>query len=297
MTDSTVVALCADKNIEVGLHVTLHSLVTNSLSRVKIFLVLKGYGACDIQNIHRSLENTGGDYELIPIAFDDQMFKQLKGLHGNTFAYTRMMLPQLLDEPKVIYLDSDLVVNTDLTFLFKTSLEGCLVGASGIGNIEWALEKQFFLSLGMDKSAKYFNSGVLLLDLDKWRNERVLEKCLQFANKYPRELSTADQTILNYIFYPNNFLELPEKWNCALYPNSDYRRLDISDRILHFVGSPKPWDLGGEFLHASFPIFEATLKQTYFKDFRSYKRINMRKIWRTLRLMRSYWKNTTFHVR
>ena len=289
MLSEISVAVCADKNIEVGLHVTLYSLLESSQHPVKIYFLQKGYDSRDIEALHKTLAAFTGLYKLMIVNFDDSIFDQYRGLHGNKFAFTRIMLATFINDNRIIYLDSDLVIKKDLGTLFHENLNGHIIGVSGVSIIEWSLERDFFTSLGLEKEAKYFNSGVMLIDLDKWRALNITQKCIEFADRYPNMLITADQTVLNYVFYKNNFYELDKSYNQVLYPNSKPIESNESNKIFHFVGSPKPWDFGGEVFHNNYPLFRSILKNTSFSHYKSYLDFTFYRVKRTLKLYGAYY--------
>jgi len=293
MSSEISVAVCADKNIEVGLHVTLFSLLQSTRTPVKIYFLQKGYHSQDIEALHKTLDQFAGLYKLIVIDFDDSVFSNYKGLYGSKFTFTRIMLAKIIHDERIIYLDSDLVITRDLSELFQVNLNGYIIGASGVGNIEYSLESDFFISIGLDKEAKYFNAGVLVIDLDKWRRLNITEKCIEFADKNARILRDADQAVLNYVFYKNNFVELDKSYNHALYPYSTPIDPNKSDSIFHFIGAPKPWDFGGEFVHRNYQFFRSFLHKTSFSNYRTYSNLSFHKVKRTLRLSRSYYRCLT----
>jgi lipopolysaccharide biosynthesis glycosyltransferase len=283
------VVLCADKNVEVGLHVTLYSLLESSRQRIRINLILSGYHSHDLAKIYNTLERFNGQYELHIIEADDSRFAKYRGLHGNKFTFMKLMVPEFLDDHRVIYLDSDLIVQRDLSDLFNLDLKGYVVAARGSANIEWQLERKFFTSLGLNEKAKYFNAGVMVIDLQRWRVSGITKKCFEFAEKYPRELIVADQTVLNYVFYENQFFELDSSYNHPLYSTEPVIPIPVPPgKIFHFVGSPKPWDFMGEILHANYPLFHDVLSNTAFRSYKSYHGLSFSKAKRTFRLGRSY---------
>jgi lipopolysaccharide biosynthesis glycosyltransferase len=202
------------------------------------------------------------------------------------------MLAEILDVDRVIYLDSDLLVRKDLTALYWSDLEDKIIGVSGVGVIESSLEHSFFVSLGMDKSATYFNSGVMLIDLKKWRQEGITQKCLDFADQHAKQLLTADQTVLNYVFYRDKFVILDDSYNCALYPDSDKIRVSATGSVFHFVGAPKPWDLLGEVYHGNNEIYDSVLVKTEYRNYKSHRDLTFTRIKRAFRLSRSYLRLT-----
>lgn len=59
-----------------------------------------------------------------------------------------------------------------------------------------SLRSKFYQSIGMKKEANYFNSGVMVMDLKKWRELDITSKCLVLANKYVDKLAFGDEAIM-----------------------------------------------------------------------------------------------------
>lgn len=290
------VALCADKNIEVSLHVTLYSLLNTSRSPIEINLVQKGYAAKDIEKIHKTLKPFSNKYQLNIFEFDeDTLFNKYYGLHGNKFNFTKLMLANLLPNDRIVYLDSDLSIGKDLSELFDLDLNDFIIGAASIETIGDSLRSKFYKSLGMKEEARYFNSGVMVMDLKKWRELDITSKCLAWANKYVDKLAFGDEAILNCIFY-EDFKIINSSYNHPLYPTSDLVTSNL-ESIFHFVGSPKPFDFMGEFIHGNYAMFQDTLAQTSFENYKSYFSFSTGKLKRTVRLSRSYYKCLTKHIK
>jgi lipopolysaccharide biosynthesis glycosyltransferase len=284
------VALCADKNVEVSLHVTLYSLLKSSQHPIKINLIQKGYQSRDIDKIHQTLQQFTGKYQLNVVEFDESaLFGRFKGLHGSQFNFSKLILANVLADDRIIYLDSDLSIGRDLGELFSTDLNDFTIGASSIKTIADSLRSTFYQSIGMSKEAKYFNSGVMLMDLKKWRELDITSQCLSFANKYVDRVSFGDEAILNCVFY-NNFQVIDAAYNHPLYPDSALVRSHDSNEIFHFVGSPKPFDFLGEFIHPNYAMFRDSLAQTSFRNYKSYLDFSFAKLKRTVNLSRSYYK-------
>jgi lipopolysaccharide biosynthesis glycosyltransferase len=103
----------------------------------------------------------------------------------------------------------------------------------------------------------YFNSGIMLVDLNKWRKSGLLERGRRFANEHPDRLRHWDQDVLNHVFEAD-WLPLPDRWNacphlfglCRDYDAIGYKfnaaeKEAISNpAIIHFAGPGpiKPWN-------------------------------------------------------
>ena len=114
-----------------------------------------------------------------------------------------------------------------------------------------------------------FNSGVLLFDLKQWRQQKILEQCMYFLDKNSEHCLSADQVVLNGIFY-NQYHHLPEKFNICL-STTQKQVGPYPQGILHLVGSPKPWDAFGEIGNIHSPLFYEILDQTAYRYWRSWK--------------------------
>lgn len=147
---------------------------------------------------------------------------------------------------RVIYLDSDIVVRRDIRDLWAADLEQHPIGAvadcdtdAGAFAARWSLP---------DTSASYFNSGVLLIDLDRVRKEQLFSKAAQFIAEHGADLRFADQDALNHVLW--------SRWH-AIEPCWNVQRLDAikashngqragwdlfaSAAVIHFTGADKPW--------------------------------------------------------
>ena len=163
--------------------------------------------------------------------------------------YFRFYIPEIFkNHDKIIYLDADIIVMKDVALLYNEDITEYYCGAiqdsfmtSHVMNYKRTTSQYPDLTyaqylrnvLGM-KDYKYFNAGVLLLNLNKMREENISQKLWQFAqDKSPLEFQ--DQDVLNAIL-ESKVKYVDELWNCLkgfINTKSPY--------IAHFVGPEKPW--------------------------------------------------------
>ena len=129
-------------------------------------------------------------------------------------AYLRFLAPDVLprDIGRVIYLDCDLVVVDDVLPLWNTDLRGAAVGA--VADCDWtagAAENRL-TRLGIPRRHVYVNSGVLVMDLDRWRRERLGERLFRFIEAKGASLAYHDQDALNAVLHSEIAL-LDRRWN------------------------------------------------------------------------------------
>lgn len=157
-------------------------------------------------------------------------------------SYYRLLIPEALPEyGKVLYLDCDTVVRKDVGILFDTELDGAVLGAArdepGILR-KGEIEKK----LGLDFD-RYFNSGVLLIDTNKYAAETVKERSLAFLRRN-RRLTTPDQDALNVVCRGRVKL-LDYRWNKFWGRVFDGSPHPDTEWILHYMSPAKPWNSVG----------------------------------------------------
>lgn len=178
------------------------------------------------------------NYQIYPV--DDKEFLNCRSLYGNFMTYVRLLIPDLVGSDRIIYLDSDTLTNGDLTRLWKTNLGDYTIGSVSLATIQWSNDKTFLLHQGLSLEDPYFNAGILLIDCEKWRNKEIGHRLLDWARLYGPSLPSVDQTLLN-LFFHKGFHRLDPEWNQHIYPLS--RPPETTKGVLHFLGTPKPWDI------------------------------------------------------
>ncbi|MDR3164648.1 MAG: glycosyltransferase family 8 protein [Synergistaceae bacterium] len=148
----------------------------------------------------------------------------------------RMMIPELVAADKIIYLDSDIVVNMDIKQLWEVPM-----GDFSFAGVVEGVCKKFSparLSMrlvGCDPN-KYFNAGVLVMNLSRIRNKyNLLEEINEWFEKRGYCALLLDQDFINSRFR-GDIMCLDGKFN------SGRRDGDITDTIIHALGNGKPWD-------------------------------------------------------
>ncbi len=165
----------------------------------------------------------------------------------------RISLDELLPHAdRILYLDVDLLVRRPLLPLWETSLEGHLIGA--VSNVPPGPDKAYTERPELEGD-RYFNAGVLLMDLGAIRREGIGPVLREHAVKHGARMKWRDQDALNEVLHGRR-LPLAPKWNCmnAVVQFSqaaeyfDPGELDEARRdpaIRHFEGPlfSKPWHI------------------------------------------------------
>jgi lipopolysaccharide biosynthesis glycosyltransferase len=125
--------------------------------------------------------------------------------------WARVLLPDLLpDARRAIYLDCDTLVLSSLQALWSVDLDGCALGA--VANVVEPASREHVRSLGLRYPGGFFNSGVLVLDLERMRQEGKTKEMVGFVRAHAESLVWPDQDALNVVF-SRRWCPLPPKWN------------------------------------------------------------------------------------
>ena len=158
------------------------------------------------------------------------------GAHINYMTFARYFIPQFVEEEKVLYLDSDVIVTRNLNDLFKIELGNHLVAAA---KVVYGLEDRF-------------NAGVLLINNKLWKAENIQKQCIDITNNEHETLIEADQTVLNRLC-GQRYIVLDDTYNFQIgYDRLAEQRkqyfileksLNPLPAIIHYLSDDKPWNL------------------------------------------------------
>lgn len=170
----------------------------------------------------------------------------------SAMAYARVLLPYLIpgDVSKVLYLDSDLVVRDDLAELWDTDLgdKALFAVRDRIASVSAPRGLANYRELGIPHDAKYFNSGLLLVSLARWRERKISERIFSYLRTNRAIIKMEDQEGLNAVLF-DDWGELPFRWNWQIpwrLHRSGKKKMEwVPDEstksIIHFTTAEKPW--------------------------------------------------------
>jgi lipopolysaccharide biosynthesis glycosyltransferase len=250
MDRTVAVAFCTDRFMEAPLHVAMSSLLRNLADNysARFYLILTGFTPEKLARLRQTLDATQRAYTLQLLdPGDTSVFNGFPALHGSRIVYHRLLLPELVSESRLLYLDSDILVDTDVSPLFEIDMGQAPIGAVIGGTLQWALDSEFLYSIGMKPTDPVFNSGMILFNLPEWRRQECTKKVFTFGREHSSHLVVVDQTLLNGLF-ANICCHLERKFNFVAMPETDPSTIP-AEAVVHYVGSPKPWDIAGHYIH------------------------------------------------
>ena len=152
--------------------------------------------------------------------------------------YFRLFIPSLFPQyHKAIYLDADIAVNGDISRLYRTQLGNRLVGAVPDAIIASHRDFQGYAEAGLGiPHRRYFNSGVMLMNLDQFRMQQIERKFVYLLNTYHFDTICPDQDYLN-VLCRGQVLYLDQGWNKMSIDDSYPGTPDL----VHYNMFYKPW--------------------------------------------------------
>lgn len=177
--------------------------------------------------------------------------ESLRGLKDTWSIYTwyRVLLPHVLsnDIHRVLYLDADTVVAGDLSELFTIDMDKKAIA----GSIDpESYNQETFVRCGYDSSKKYICAGVMLMNLDYWREHNLTDAVINWGRKNNDRIKFPDQDTINYLCRDTKII-LPLQYGIigGFFQKEQYyqkpfinelRNAIKSPRIIHYAGQA-PW--------------------------------------------------------
>ena len=167
--------------------------------------------------------------------------------HVTLATYYRFFIPEKLPFGRVLFLDPDVVVNGPIAELYNVELDDSFLAAVREPNFNRHEQ------IEMSKDANYFNAGMMVINLDKWREERLKERVMELVLRKPEAMILSDQDGINSIVN-GRWKEVDPKFNLMhpyvaadfakhshMFPDGVLANARERPVIIHFSGSAKPW--------------------------------------------------------
>ncbi|EAK9986127.1 glycosyltransferase [Campylobacter jejuni] len=258
------IVFSCDENYLIYLPVVLHSIKTQSQSnhQYDICILHDQLDLDKIDTILNFFKNDRFSLRFISIHENLKLLKKQICFYTTSFfteaMYYRFFIPKIFCKyTKVIYLDIDIIVMKDLQYLNSITFEKPLAAVQCmIFSQDFIEQNDHRISvLKMKQPKNYFNSGILIYNIEECQKISFTEQCIQTLNVL-KQLSLPDQDVLNCVADSNVFL-LPLAWNFlwnvnyrkpnykVLYSNNflqEYKEAEKNPYIIHYCDFFKPWN-------------------------------------------------------
>ncbi len=261
------IVVCATPNWLAPAAVTLLSCAQNGAEKIaELIIVSSSVNQIEQQKLatFNRIHNTS--IKLINVRIDE-LEKFATGPLG-VGTLMRLKLDEFLPRhfERVLYLDSDVLCETECAPLFAMDMDGQILAAvESTAMISWINPKtnSHKMLIGLALDAPYFNAGVLLFDWQKILKSKFLQTSLALLHTNP-SWRFNDQDVLNAVAQ-GRWKKLSHNWNLTK-KTADY--LSMKPGFRHFNGPLKPWNCKTRFGYAKYrKYYEQSLATTDWADF------------------------------
>lgn len=254
--DTINLALCTDDNFIYPTLTAIASVLKNNADqRFSIFIITAGISGQSKNIIENFSLEKQEQAEIKIITAEKHILSDCpvkQGDHISVSAYLRILLPSLIPENiiKILYLDGDILCVSSIKELYDidVSQKSCAAVRDERNN-----DIEIFSRLGYPSESGYFNSGVILINLDWWRKNDVQNKTLKYISENPEKCLWHDQDALNYVLN-GTIVWADFRYNLTQGFLFDKPKLEIDEKYkncinsaiknpcpIHYCAAYKPW--------------------------------------------------------
>ena len=241
--EPVVLAFASNERYFPGLYCAVASALSHldAARKVDVKVLDGGISKTSKDRLERLVDRFGNQVRLKFVPVDESVFRGATlGPGESHMTYCRILLPHLLDVPRLIYLDCDVLVFRDLSQLFDLELSPGKVLAAVPDSETLSLAEDcptIADAMGLPAEGAYFNCGMMLMNLDELRKQHFFERAVEFLNR-KSAYRFWDQSAINFLLH-GQIDELPEYWNRASWRFDAQQNNDL-DCVLHYTTSA-PW--------------------------------------------------------
>ena len=216
---------------------------------------------------------------------------------GSLSQYARLFVSTLLPKEidRVLYLDCDVIINKPIYDLWNIDMEGKTIAALGD-----AFSRYYRSNIGLMPEDVMFNSGVMLIDMKKWKKNSVEKRLLEFIKKNNGIVQQGDQGVLNAILSHETYCIHPKYNSVTIFYDFSYRDMMIYRKppsfyseeqineavnepaIIHFTTSflsRRPWVKGCEHKHKNIWLKYKNISPWKDEELREYSTSRINKLY------------------
>jgi lipopolysaccharide biosynthesis glycosyltransferase len=285
MSEPIHIVFTPDRKFLPGLHITARSILASSGSAVHpihFHIFTESLTARDASLLETTLRGANLPFLLDLQEIQTDIFTGFPAMLGSLAIYYRLVVPELLNLERFIYVDVDTLCDVDLGELAELDMGDAPAGLVPEAPLAKAVDRFVAKQLGDSPVEPYFNAGVILVNVVEWRRQKITEQTLNYIAAHRPAFH--DQAALNYVLH-RRALTLDPKFNCIANMRKNWPALRMSlgqtGVLAHFLDHPKPWDFLGEFVHPQYQLWRSVLDKTAIKHFRSWHATPSRKFPKT----------------
>lgn len=252
-----------------------------SVENINVYLIDDSISEENHRHLDEIAEKYGRNITYIPFGPHKEKLTLNNKWELPISAYARLFVAEMVPEhvERLLYLDCDTIISDSLQELWDTDMEGKTIAA-----IEDVASCIFQPETGLPESYRYICSGIILIDMKKWRETHAQMRLLSYLDSRQGVVRHHDQTILNGVFW-NDCHMLHPRYD-ALTPtflmsyenlkayfrlwDKYYTKKEIQESvrnpaIIHFTSANigRPWENSA---HPKAKIYQKYWKESAWKD-------------------------------
>ena len=232
---------CDDNFIKYTI-VSIHSMIANASKEYKYHIYILHTGVSpEMEGKVTELSNENFEISFEDVtdylhSISDKL--PIRDYYSKT-TYYRLFIAEMFPEyDKAIYIDSDTVVQGDISKLYLTDIGDAYLGGCHEQAMVQIDEYGTYVEkvIGISRY-NFFNAGIILINCEQFRVRFVLDKFIQYLHTYDFVV-TQDEDYLNLICKDHVFW-LDNRWNTEIFGDIPYPIEEAN--ILHYIMTSKPW--------------------------------------------------------
>jgi lipopolysaccharide biosynthesis glycosyltransferase len=198
---------------------TMLSIVENTHEHINFHILAENFQDKDKFILKDFLYPFDASVEFINIESNLKIFKGAqRGWFKSYIIYARILIPELIACSKVIYMDADIIVNYDIKELWDIDLHCNDKEYPLAASIDVSVNKEaknILKKIQLAPNHQYFNSGVLIINGERWREEKITQRIVNIVKDTTLTFKFPDQDALNIYFDNNNYLLFEGEYNSS----------------------------------------------------------------------------------
>lgn len=274
------ILLSTDNNYVMPTGVLMHSIGMHNGEGIKYYVLINSLFSEDNK---QKLQKVADKYNSVISFFviNDEVTKDLPfgradmPKHVSIATYYRLFIEKVLptDIHKILYLDGDMIVRKSLKSLWQIDIDGYALGV--VHDMD---EKNNISRLPFLKDAGYFNAGMLLINLDYWREHNCYKDYIRFVHEHGDIIVMHDQDVLNCVLmnkvkwvpitynFQNGFILSPQNRRDGGMYQEEIDSCKYDPAIIHYTVHHKPWHISC--FHPYRQLWRNYLDRTEWKGYR-----------------------------
>ena len=235
----------SDNNYVPFLVVSIQSLIDTASVKNKYNVYVLNTGlSLENRKILKAMETHNVKIKFVDVSMKvkdiySKLEAQLRDYYSPSIYYRLFIASMFPRLKKALYLDCDITIVEDIANLYNKELGNNLVGAIADEVVENNELLQDYVERAVGVPNKqYFNSGILVMNLNGFRKEKIEQKFIYLLNNYPFSSVAPDQDYLN-ILCKDRVLYIDKGWDKMPMPDANFNEKNL--KLVHYNMFQKPW--------------------------------------------------------